>query len=283
MSCKDASLRLFYPPIRPSGLPYLQPGNRIIIRHFPIPLANSRNTSSVGFIIRDGPRTLIPKPKIKKMKRLFYFTLVLQIVLVFLSGCAPAFSELQSARTVGKRNFDVTGAFSTVNFSEDSKSEHVQNHLGFQAAYGLTDGIDFRARYEYIWLDAEGENISANILGFGPKFSILQDRIAGYLPLGFAFGEDIEETNTWQFHPTLLVTLPVEDVLEINPSFKVLLPFEEEMETLVAVNLGLGLRISKGLILRPEYGLLFNPGESGHYGQFSVGVTINPADGLRAN
>lgn len=40
----------------------------------------------------------------------------------------------------------------------------------------------------------------------------------------------------------------------------------------MAFNLGLGLSADfNRWAIRPEYGMLFNPGEEGHFGQFSIG------------
>ena len=68
-----------------------------------------------------------------------------------------------------------------------------------------------------------------------------------------------ESASTWQIHPTLIGTFPIVDKLELNPSFKVLVPFEEDLETTIAVNLGLGINIFKGFTLRPEYAYALQP------------------------
>lgn len=218
------------------------------------------------------------------MKRLAYsgsgLFLFLFSLLLMISGCAPIFSEMQDARTVGKDNVDITASFSSVYARDTERGEgnHAQSHAGFQAAYGLSDAVDLRMRYAMLWVDDEREDISVNILGVGPKFRLLENRLAAYLPVGFAFGKDVEDgANTWQVHPTLLGTIPAAEKVDVNPSFKVLIPFERESETLVAFNLGLGIKLSEEFTLRPEYGMLFNPGEKGHFKQFGIGVTMQPA------
>ena len=199
-------------------------------------------------------------------------------ILFFTNSCAPVFSEMQSARTAGKNQVEGTASFSSVGFSEDGESNHIQNHAGFQAAYGLSDAVDLRVRYAAVWLDGDIGEVNVNILAVGPKFSIIKDRLSGYLPLGFAFGSDVDsDVNTWQFHPTLIGTIPVIEKLEFNPSFKVLLPFESEATVATAINLGLGIKLTERLTLRPEYGILFEPGESGSFNQYGVGITINPS------
>lgn len=197
-------------------------------------------------------------------------------ILVFFNSCAPVFSEMQSARTAGKNQVEGTASFSSVGFSEDGESNHIQNHVGFQAAYGLSDAVDIRVRYAAVWLDGDIGEVNANILAVGPKFSLIKDRLSGYLPIGFAFGSDVDsDVNTWQFHPTLLGTIPIIEKLDINPSFKVLIPFESESTITTAFNLGLGIKLSETLTVRPEYGMLFEPGEPGSFSQFGIGVTLN--------
>ncbi len=148
----------------------------------------------------------------KKLVDQYIFPVLLQItmvtalwcLLIGFSGCAPGFSEMQSAKLVGKGNIEATPSFSTVSFLEDGESDQMQKHVGVQAAYGVAEGFDLRSRIEYIWND----DINATVIGVGPKFSIWKDHIAGYVPLGFAFGEDIETSETWQLHPTMLFTVP---------------------------------------------------------------------------
>jgi hypothetical protein len=202
-------------------------------------------------------------------------------LLLFLSinGCAPVFSEMQDARTVGKNNVEGTASFSSVGFTNEGESDHVQNHVGFQAAYGLSDAVDLRLRYAFVKVDDDvQEDITVNVLAIGPKVSLIKDRLSVYLPVGFAFGEEIEAEATWQIHPPMVGTIPVVDNLDINPSVKVLVPFEEGAETTIAFNIGLGIRLNESFVLRPEFGMLFNAEEwgDGHYKQFGLGVTFHP-------
>ena len=47
----------------------------------------------------------------------------------------------------------------------------------------------------------------------------------------------------------------------------------DDAESLVALNLGLGLGPSDKWVIRPEAGFLWNPGESGHYWHLSLGAS----------
>jgi hypothetical protein len=185
------------------------------------------------------------------------------------SACAPVFSDLQSAKLVGKGRVEATPSFSTVSASD---SGHVQDHAGLQLAAGVHDKIDVRVRYEHIWVEDEG----VDVLGFGPKIQLFKNYAALYVPVGFAFGGGIDSGETWQIHPTLLLTGQVHPNVELNWSGKYLVPLTGDGgDDLLAFNIGLGLGPANGRwAIRPEFGWLLNPGEEGHFTQFSVGVSV---------
>jgi len=186
-------------------------------------------------------------------------------IVIICQSCTPVFSELQSARTVGKNRIELTPSFSSVSSTDGGKTEGVQNEYGLQLAYGISSKVDLRFRYVYI------DGVS--VVGIGPKFSLLKNKIAFSLPIGTALGANAG--NTWELHPTLLFTVPaIKDKLDINLSPKYLMTLCKACEDLAAVNLGLSFsnNLNKWAI-RPEYGLLFNPGESGHFSQFSIGFS----------
>ncbi len=184
-------------------------------------------------------------------------------------SCAPVFSTLQSAKLVGKGNFEATPHFTTTSSKEEGESDHIQNHFGFQVGYGLSKGVDLIARYENIVISNEGGN--ANVFGIGPKINLVRDMVAAYIPVGFAFGQDIGGIEQLEVQPTLLFTFPVGPYVEINPSAKGIIG----EDFYYALNFGVGLSTDfKKYVIRPEYGLCFNPGESGHFSQFSIGTTF---------
>jgi hypothetical protein len=60
--------------------------------------------------------------------------------------------------------------------------------------------------------------------------------------------------------------------MEVNPPAKGIIG----EEFYVAFNLGLGVSSDfNKWALRPEYDMLFNPGEEGHFGQFSIGLSFS--------
>lgn len=189
----------------------------------------------------------------------------------FQSCIAPVFSDLQSARLVGKKNVELTPSYSTVGFNEDGESEGIQNHIGAQMAVGLSDKVDLRVRFEHVWLKNDDEGYDEQILGLGPKISLVKDRVAAYLPVGAA----LSDFSTFQFHPTILFTVPVvSNQIDFNPSAKYLISFCEDCDNFLALNLGMALSndLNKWAF-RTEYGFLFTPDESGSYRQFSFGFS----------
>ena len=181
-------------------------------------------------------------------------------------ACAPVFSDFQSAKLLGPGGVELTPSVSTVSASGEDGG-HVQDEIGVQVGAGVVDRLDLRARYVHV----EG----VNAVGFGPKIGLVKDRLALAVPVGFAFGEDVEVGKTWAVHPTLLFTQPVVPRLEVNASVKGLIPLSRDGgDTLVAVNLGLALGNLERWAIRPEIGFLFNPGESGHFTHLGLGFTV---------
>ena len=203
--------------------------------------------------------------------------MVLVVSLALLYSCAPVFSELQSARLAGPGRIELTPSYSSVSASSEGETEHVQDHYGIQAAVGIASVLDFRVRYERVEVDVENSKpFGVNVLGFGPKFGLVKDWLALYLPVGFAFGEDIKVSETWQFHPTVLFSIPFNKYVELNTSAKALIPLQRDQDTLLAFNVGFGLSSNLDRwAIRPEIGFLYNPNSAskGHYMHLSIGFT----------
>lgn len=192
---------------------------------------------------------------------------------VLLAGCMPPpFSELQTARLLQPGQTEVTAHASRVSAHEEGASDDAQGEFGLQIGYGVSERVNLRGRY--VLLNPSADADAVNVVGFGPKIGIVRDYAAVFLPVGFAFGGGVDAGDTFQFHPTLLLTLPASPHVEIYGSGKALIPLSNGGDVLGAVNVGLGLSTDLSRwALRPEFGILFNPGESGHYRQFSLGLS----------
>jgi hypothetical protein len=207
------------------------------------------------------------------MKQPLLFIAVSITFLTLLPSCVSPFSELQSARLVGKNNVELTPAYTTTSATSDGETDGIQNHVALHAAFGLSSKVDLRMRYEYLWTKDDDFGNGISVIGFGPKVSLLENRIALSLPIGTAFGDEI--TDTWEFQPSVLFTLPaIPDKLDITFAPKYILTFCEDCDDLMAFNLGLAISNNvSSWAIRPEYGLLYDIGESGHASQFSIGIS----------
>ncbi len=190
------------------------------------------------------------------------------------TACLPPFSEMQSARTVAPRGFEVTPFYSSVSSSEDGETEKLYNQYGLLLAAGLKENLDLRVRIERQVVTGEPDD-ALTVVGAGPKLAFWNQHAALFMPIGVAFGDDIETSETVGFHPTLLFTVPLSRSVEINPSTKLLIPLKGDGETLWAANLGLALGPDvRRWAIRPEVGILRNPGESGYAIHYSMGASF---------
>lgn len=201
------------------------------------------------------------------------------ILTIGMPAClVPPFSSLQDARLVGKGKIELTPFYSSIGSYSDGSSSHGQDDLGLQGLWGVARWLDVGFRYEYLYHPDSGSeydaSASAHTFGAGPKFSLIKNRLALCLPVGFAFGEDIHPGDTWEFVPAAVFTLPVGKAVDLNLSAKALIPLQKGSDTLYAFNLGLGIRPGGGaLSFRPEAGLLFSPGGSGYNYHLSLGLS----------
>ena len=204
------------------------------------------------------------------LERTGYATLILLVTLTA-AGCAAPFSDLQSAGTLAPGESEITGHYSYVQARGEGESEKAQDNFGIQAARGLSDRVELRGRYEFV--SAEGLDL-VSAVAVGPKVSLIRDRLSIYSPIGTGFGGGLETSEAWQWQPTLLYTIPVNDGFEINTSGKAQVWLNNDADNLLAFNLGLGV-VPGGSDwkVRPEVGVLVNPGEDGSFWHFSVGLS----------
>ncbi|MBN3518994.1 hypothetical protein JYB62_03185 [Algoriphagus lutimaris] len=183
----------------------------------------------------------------------------------FLVSCVPVFSDLQSARTLKKGNFEGTPYYTNTGANSEDKGA---SHTGINFGIGLSENIDIRGRLEYLWLNGV-EDSGTFILGVGPKIGIIPDRISFFFPVGTT-----TQGGIWQLQPTLFFTQPVvQDKFEITIAPKYIFSLCEDCGNNLTTNLGLAF--SKDLnkyAWRVEYGRLIQQG--GGVGQFSLGYSF---------
>ena len=190
---------------------------------------------------------------------------------LLLVGCAP-FAELQGARLAGRGRTEITGSFSSVSYSEGGQTETLQREYTGQLAVGTGERTDWRFRYTYIG-PPDGGGGGLHVFGAGPKYSVVRDRFAAAIPVGFGYGQDIDVGDTFQVHPTILFTFPAAAGLDVNLSGKMLIRFTGG-ETGFAANLGLAIGPDlPRWALRPEVGVLAYTSTSGYFRHASIGLS----------
>lgn len=199
--------------------------------------------------------------------------LLLVIAIFSLSGCVTIFSEFQDAETIGKGNYEITPSSSIVTLSDEGESDHVQSNFGVQLGTGINDKVDMRFRLEVPTLPGASESFGDFwAVGVGPKFQILEDKLAGYVPLGFGFGDGIETSDSFEIQPTLIGTVPINSSIDFNPSLKLIFPFSDR-DNAIALNLGFAVW-KENIGIRPEVGVLGSlEGGEGTFAHYGIGLT----------
>ena len=217
------------------------------------------------------------------MKQLNHLFLLFMIS-SFLFRCSPVLSDLQSARHLEEGQIEVTPAGSWQGWSKE-RDQDQQYHVGVQAGLGVSKKLEARLRYELInysvdfsdtddpFFSPESETLNIHSLAMGMKYSLIEDRLSVYLPVGFGFGSDAGDVSqTLQAQPTLLFTHRFADFVEVTPSVKYLWLFDND--DFYGFNLGAGLStdLDKWAI-RPEFGYFNNSSVGGYFWHFSVGFS----------
>jgi hypothetical protein len=204
---------------------------------------------------------------------------LLVLFLLFFSGCVPFVADQQSARLLDDGQLEVTPSFSSASFANQGEMEHVQDQLGLRLAYGVSTTVEVRAMYERVILDDDvTSQDDVNLFGAGAKFAVVPDQLALFVPVGFAFGGDLDSGDSFTFYPTLLASLRAAEGLELNPSVKAIYPFAAEDQTLF-LGFHLGAAIGPDLdrwAVRPELGAVINTREAGVTWGWTLGFSYRP-------
>lgn len=198
------------------------------------------------------------------------------VLTILVSGCLPFVADHQSAALLPAGKTEVTPSISYVSLSGEGETEHIQTHFGLRAAYGISRLIEVRGAFEHV--DIEDADKGTNVIGLGPKVSLVPNRLAIYAPVGFITGGGVESGETWTAVPTLLFNAVTGNTFELTPSLKAFVPISgDDRDVFVGLHLGAG--ISSDLsrwALRPEVGVVRNPGEKGTTWGLSMGFSVRP-------
>jgi len=182
------------------------------------------------------------------------------------AACGPVF---QDARIVAPGKVEVTPSVSGAT-ATNGGSEYLGETYAVQALVGTWERNDFGVAY--VRTVVNGAEVGINALVFGPRVGVVKDRFAVAVPFSFFFGEHVTVSKTWAVHPTALFTFPMGEHVDFNPSVRMVVSFEEP-DTILGFNAGFGIHVHRAVTIRPEFGLLVNPGESGVVWSFGVGFS----------
>ena len=175
---------------------------------------------------------------------------------------------------MGKGNREVTPAVSYVGIYDEGEQEHAQTNLGILVGYGINAELDIRGRVELPVLADEFDTFGDVIaMPIGPKIKLSDANASFYSPIGLAIGDEIETSESIEWHPTRIMSSRLKEESELNSSLKLIVPFEKERDTALALKVGIA-KWTTNTGLRPEIGVLkyLNDG-SGIF--FHAGVAIS--------
>lgn len=203
---------------------------------------------------------------------------VTALMIVLPLGCVPFLADHQSARLLPEGTLEITPSVSYVSFSSEGESEHLQTHFGARIAYGMAPRVELRGIFEHVAIEdvGTGEISGTNLVGFGPKFGLVPDRISLYAPLGFVTGGGAESGDSWTFAPTLIARALSTPNFELVPAVKAFVPLGGDgRDLLIGFHLGAGLSSDMNRwAIRPEIGFVRNPGEDGTAWGGSLGLSL---------
>jgi hypothetical protein len=200
------------------------------------------------------------RPDFPHFYRPVFPSLIVRLFLALIPGLLSScfvFSSPQSARMLHRQQLDIGIESNATNVKQGARA-YDSFGLGARAGYGISDRVSLYARYQWIKL-ANVRDVNYHYVSLEPKFGIVRDIMAAALPVGFFAGQDVSLTQSVQFHPTILFTIPISQKLEVNlaPEAVVFVP---TFDYLLALNGGVGLSANLDQwAVRPQVSVSVNP------------------------
>lgn len=188
------------------------------------------------------------------------------------------FNTFDRARPLDQGAFVTTVSFAKQYFSYDGETEDISNTYGLVSGFGVTDEFSINLGWaSYDLLNSYFKNFKVKYYIVKPKYSMLEGKIALGMPFGVVISKfkesDESETETY-IAPEFMFNYPVNDIFEFGANARIIIPFVEDANTLIRIDVAFGLSHDLSLwAIRPEFGILFDPGEEGMY--FTPGVAVS--------
>ncbi len=198
-------------------------------------------------------------------------TILFLLPALVLAACVtPINTGFESARMLNKGGLEILGHYSHYSIADAGETNAANNNFGLRLGYGLSDQFDLKVRYERLVPVEEGGG-GVNYVDLAPKVQIMKNWIAGTLPIGLYFAEG---DTRYVISPRMLFTFPANNNFDATLAAKADIFPQDESNVYLGFQLGVG--ISSNLqrwALRPELGLMIDPGESGQLWSWGIGLT----------
>jgi len=184
---------------------------------------------------------------------------------------AQTVTLVQDASTVGVGKAEITPAFGAMSASGDGETVHLFNAFSTQVRVGVAERVDVFGSYSRLQASYGG----VHMVGFGAKVSLMQG-VAVAVPVTMLVGSDVDTGDSVVVEPTVIGTVPLGSRVDFTPSFGVLLPACERCDAAYRTGIGFGIRAGERVTLRPELGIITEPGAGATL--WSVGIGVSVAD-----
>lgn len=209
------------------------------------------------------------------------------------TSCLPTISEMHSARMLEEGEREILPVLSVVPRAEVVAPGAIYYSLGIHSTKGVRPGLNWRTRVDFVgatqWDYQDSflgspKNFGISSISTGPKFSIIKDRLAFYLPVGFSpapyvYNDGEKELFYGWFEACVLSTWPiVADRLDLNFSAKVMpftMPFSDHNAFFsTQIGLAFGKSLSNSGCFRVEYAFTYPAMMTQNAGFISVGYAF---------
>lgn len=192
------------------------------------------------------------------------------ILLSLFSSCvAPINTTYESARMLKRGDSEIMGHYTHYSVSSEGETDAINDNFGVRIGYGIGDKFNLKVRYERL-VPKDEDSEGVNYVDIAPKFQIMQGNIAATMPIGLYFAEDETE---FVLSPKFIFTYPANDKFEISLATKADIFPEGDGNVYLGFNLGLGISTNLDQwALRPELGYMIDPGESGSFWAYGIGL-----------
>lgn len=168
-------------------------------------------------------------------------------------------------------------------FSFDGDTEAFTSNIGFRGGYSILDYLELKVSWSRSFLADNdlNDDLSINFIEFTPKFIFPGGKFAISLPIGRRIfkvkggGVTISEGTTY-LTPELMFNHEFSPKFELGANLALVQFIGEEdgIDSLVRFNINAGFSKDRNKwVVRPEMGIVFDPGEEGSF--LAPGVGFN--------